>query len=76
MGEQQSGSEAAEHHEVIVIGAGVAGIYALHRLRNLGVDALVLEAGDDFGGTCYAVLAFLAMDTTIVARMAVWRVPQ
>jgi cation diffusion facilitator CzcD-associated flavoprotein CzcO len=53
LGEQQSGSEAAEHHEVIVIGAGVAGIYALHRLRNLGVDALVLEAGDDFGGTWY-----------------------
>jgi len=36
-----------------VIGAGVAGIYALHRLRNLGVDALVIEAGDDLGGTWY-----------------------
>ena len=36
-----------------MIGAGVAGIYALHRLRNLGVDALVIEAGDDLGGTWY-----------------------
>ena len=45
--------ESAEHREVIVIGSGVAGIYALHRLRNLGVDALVIEAGDDLGGTWY-----------------------
>ncbi|MEC9181850.1 MAG: NAD(P)-binding protein, partial [Actinomycetota bacterium] len=45
--------ESAEHREVIVIGAGVAGIYALHRLRDLGVDALVIEAGDDLGGTWY-----------------------
>ena len=39
------------HHEVIVIGAGVCGIYQLHRLLELGVDATVLEAGDDLGGT-------------------------
>ncbi len=42
-----------EHHEVIVIGAGVGGIYALYRLRELGVDVKVIEAGDDFGGTWY-----------------------
>lgn len=46
-------SGAVEHHDVIVIGAGVCGIYALHRLREMGVDVLVLEAGSDVGGTWY-----------------------
>ncbi len=32
------------HYEVIVIGAGVAGIYQIKRLADLGVDATVLEA--------------------------------
>jgi len=40
-------------HEVIIIGAGVCGIYMLHRMRELGVDALVLEAGGGPGGTWY-----------------------
>ena len=35
------------HHEVIVIGAGVAGIYQIKRLADLGVDALVLDAAPD-----------------------------
>ena len=42
-----------EHHDVIVVGAGVCGIYALHRLRELGADVLVVEAGSDVGGTWY-----------------------
>lgn len=40
-------------YEVIVIGAGVAGIYQIKRLADLGVDATVLEAGGDLGGTWY-----------------------
>ena len=32
----------AHEHEVIVIGAGVAGIYQIKRLVDLGADALVL----------------------------------
>jgi cation diffusion facilitator CzcD-associated flavoprotein CzcO len=40
-------------YEVIVIGAGVGGIYQLHRLRELGVDTTVLELGEDLGGTWY-----------------------
>ncbi len=40
--------------DVIVIGAGFSGLYALHRLRDdLGLDAVVLEAGDGVGGTWY-----------------------
>ncbi|MDO9294620.1 NAD(P)/FAD-dependent oxidoreductase [Bradyrhizobium sp.] len=41
------------HYEVIVVGAGVAGIYQIKRLADLGVDALVLEAAPDLGGTWY-----------------------
>ncbi len=39
--------------DVVVIGAGVSGMYQLHRLRELGLSALVLEAGTDIGGTWY-----------------------
>jgi cation diffusion facilitator CzcD-associated flavoprotein CzcO len=41
------------HYEVIVIGAGVAGIYQIKRLADLGVNATVLDAADDLGGTWY-----------------------
>jgi len=41
------------HYEVIVIGAGVAGIYQIKRLADLGIDATVLEAAPDLGGTWY-----------------------
>ena len=49
-----SGRQAAEpDYEVIVIGAGVAGIYQIKRLVDLGVNATVLEGHDDLGGTWY-----------------------
>jgi cation diffusion facilitator CzcD-associated flavoprotein CzcO len=41
------------HYEVIVIGAGVAGIYQIKRLADLGTDATVLDAAGDLGGTWY-----------------------
>jgi len=41
------------HFEIIVIGAGVAGIYQIRRLADLGVDATVLDAAPDLGGTWY-----------------------
>ena len=40
-------------YEVIVIGAGVAGIYQIKRLTDLGVHATVLEGNADLGGTWY-----------------------
>jgi cyclohexanone monooxygenase len=40
-------------HDVIIIGAGFAGLYMLHRLRGLGMAARVLEAGGGVGGTWY-----------------------
>jgi cation diffusion facilitator CzcD-associated flavoprotein CzcO len=39
--------------EVIIVGAGLSGMYALYRLRALGFDARVYEAGNDVGGTWY-----------------------
>ncbi len=36
-----------------MIGAGVCGIYTIYRLSELGVDATVLEAGEDLGGTWF-----------------------
>ncbi|WP_071288154.1 flavin-containing monooxygenase [Mycolicibacterium llatzerense] len=37
--------------DVVVIGAGFAGLYALHRLRGLGLSVRVLEAAGGIGGT-------------------------
>jgi cation diffusion facilitator CzcD-associated flavoprotein CzcO len=42
------------HYEVIVIGAGVAGIYQIKLLSDRGVDATVLEGASGLGGTWYA----------------------
>ena len=39
--------------DVIVVGAGFAGMYALHKFRGLGLRTRVLEAGRDVGGTWY-----------------------
>ncbi|MEZ5409879.1 MAG: NAD(P)/FAD-dependent oxidoreductase [Acidimicrobiales bacterium] len=40
-------------HDVIIIGAGVAGIYQLYKLRDTGLSVRVLEAGSNVGGTWY-----------------------
>ena len=37
--------------DAIVIGAGFSGLYALHRLRELGLRAVVIERADEVGGT-------------------------
>ncbi|CAB4600611.1 unannotated protein [freshwater metagenome] len=37
--------------DVIVIGAGFAGLYMHHRLREMGLNAVGIEAADDVGGT-------------------------
>ena len=40
--------------DAVVVGAGFAGMYMLHRLREvLGLSARVFEAGDNVGGTWY-----------------------
>ncbi|WP_026919876.1 flavin-containing monooxygenase [Gordonia polyisoprenivorans] len=39
--------------DVVVIGAGIAGLYALHRLRSAGLAVRVFEAGAGVGGVWY-----------------------
>ncbi|MGH9275147.1 MAG: flavin-containing monooxygenase [Acidimicrobiales bacterium] len=38
---------------VAVIGAGMSGLLAAHRLRQAGIDVTILEKDDDVGGTWY-----------------------
>ena len=51
--ELQSDASQEADHDVVVIGAGVAGIYQIKRLKDLGMRAIVLEANPDLGGTWY-----------------------
>jgi cation diffusion facilitator CzcD-associated flavoprotein CzcO len=44
---------SAVDYEVVVIGAGVGGIYQIKTLTDLGVNAVVLEGGSDLGGTWF-----------------------
>ena len=39
--------------DAVVIGAGFAGLYALYKLRKMGLSVKVFEAGDGVGGTWY-----------------------
>ena len=39
--------------DAVVVGAGLAGVYMLYRLRGLGLSAQVYEAGSGVGGTWY-----------------------
>lgn len=44
---------AHDRYDLVIVGAGAAGIYALIRARKLGLNAVVLERGDGVGGTWY-----------------------
>ena len=43
----------SQQFDVVVVGAGFAGLYMLYRLRQLGLTARVYEVGDGVGGTWY-----------------------
>ena len=52
-------AEHRRHHadapdvDAVVIGAGFAGLYMLHRLRDMGLSVRVFERGSGVGGTWY-----------------------
>jgi cation diffusion facilitator CzcD-associated flavoprotein CzcO len=46
-------SEATGEFDAVVVGAGFAGLYMLHRLRGLGLSVRVFEAGSGVGGTWF-----------------------
>ncbi|MCC7121067.1 MAG: NAD(P)/FAD-dependent oxidoreductase, partial [Gammaproteobacteria bacterium] len=43
----------SERYDAVIIGAGVSGLYQLHRLRGLGLNVRVYERGGGVGGTWY-----------------------
>jgi cyclohexanone monooxygenase len=49
----QRAPEAGAAFDAVIVGAGFAGMYMLHRLRELGFTARVYEAGGGVGGTWY-----------------------
>lgn len=40
-------------YDVLIIGAGLSGIYSLYRMRQMGLRAKVIEAGSGEGGTWF-----------------------
>ena len=53
LAEQRRAVASDLDYEVVVIGAGVAGMYQIKRLKDLGIRATVLDANPDLGGTWY-----------------------
>jgi cyclohexanone monooxygenase len=50
---QHPTASALDEYDVVVVGAGFAGLYMLYRLRCLGFRALVYEQASGVGGTWY-----------------------
>jgi cation diffusion facilitator CzcD-associated flavoprotein CzcO len=48
-----NGATSPPDFDAVIVGAGFAGLYMLHRLRGMGFRARVLEAGSGVGGTWY-----------------------
>ncbi|WP_406396468.1 flavin-containing monooxygenase [Streptomyces sp. NBC_00887] len=53
MSDTDTDTECSAVLDAVVVGAGFAGLYQLHRLDGLGLRVRVFEAGDDVGGTWY-----------------------
>ncbi|MHA6792295.1 flavin-containing monooxygenase [Pseudonocardia bannensis] len=47
------GASAAQELDALIIGAGVAGLYQLHQLREQGLRVRAYDAASDVGGTWY-----------------------
>jgi choline dehydrogenase-like flavoprotein len=46
--------EPSTDHDVVIVGAGAAGLYAAYTLDNLGYSVLILEATHRHGGRVYS----------------------
>ena len=51
--DDRSGLSATNEIDAVVVGAGFAGLYLLHRLREMGLSARVYDAASGVGGTWY-----------------------
>ena len=50
---EEASTESTSEFDAVIVGAGFAGLYMLHRLRGLGLSVQVYEAGSGVGGTWY-----------------------
>ncbi|MFT6771097.1 NAD(P)-binding protein, partial [Congregibacter sp.] len=46
-------NNGSSEFDVVIVGAGFAGMYQLKRMREASFSAVVLETADDVGGTWY-----------------------
>jgi cation diffusion facilitator CzcD-associated flavoprotein CzcO len=53
MSNHHSKLEQTGRFDAVIVGAGFAGMYMLHRLRGMGFSVRVIEAGTGVGGTWY-----------------------
>jgi len=49
----QESAAAPKTLDMVIVGAGFAGLYMLHKARAMGLSACVIEAADGVGGTWY-----------------------
>lgn len=47
------GNASEFDYDVLIVGAGLSGVYSLYRIRELGLRVKVLEAGSAEGGTWF-----------------------
>ena len=43
----------SQHLDMVIVGAGFAGLYMIHRARQAGLSVMCFEAGEGVGGTWY-----------------------
>jgi cyclohexanone monooxygenase len=53
MKQKTENNRQTEWTDVLIIGAGFGGMRMLHECRELGLEAIILEAADELGGTWY-----------------------
>lgn len=46
-------TDTKNRFDVVIVGAGFAGLYMLHKIRSLGLSVVLFEAGSGIGGTWY-----------------------
>ena len=45
--------QSTDSYDAVIVGAGVAGLYQLHQLREMGLRVRVFDTATDVGGTWY-----------------------
>ena len=50
---QMTDASQVREFDAVVVGAGIAGLYQLHRLREMGLKVLAVDAASEVGGTWY-----------------------